>query len=106
MQGDRHLLKYIVEKYSDWKFSAIDGDPSLGDGVKCYATRHFNPRTGDAVVLQILTDTAKRLADNGAEVIRRKVERIIFDDRSSTVKLGTCNGACPECHLEDDALSA
>ena len=100
MEGRRAFLEPLV-KATGWKFSAIDGDPTLGDGVKCYATMHYNVRRSDFEVLGLLNKIADRLIADGANVIRRKVERVIHDDRSSTVKVGSCYGLCPECHLED-----
>lgn len=100
MTGSKEKLRPLVEKHN-WKFSAIDGDPTLGDGIKCYATRHFNYKLDEKLVLNQLHLIADLLKIDGANVIRRKIERVIYDDRSSTVKLGSCNGACPECHLDD-----
>lgn len=97
MLGNPSDIRPHVEEFK-WKFSAIDGDPSLGDGIKCYATRHFNAKKDTKDVLRELHLTADFLVMRGINVIRRKLERIIFDDRSSTVQ---CNGACPECHLDD-----
>lgn len=101
MLGDKDTIRIPVE-LRHWKFSAIDGDPTLGDGIKCYATRHFNYKLPEEEVLTRLELMANYLRDTcGIEVIRRKIERVIYDDRSSTVRLGSCNGACPECHLDD-----
>jgi hypothetical protein len=81
-----------------WKFSVIDGDPVLGDGIKCYATKLFNRRVAQDTVIKELFLIATELQNNGFNVLRRKVELVIFDDRSSKVQ---CNGGCVECHLDD-----
>jgi ribosomal 50S subunit-associated protein YjgA (DUF615 family) len=90
-------VKEIVELHK-WKFSAIDGDPSLGNGIKLYATRHFNAKIGADRIIEELQYIAKQISDMGIKVIRRKVENVIYDDRIETVN---CNGGCPECHLDD-----
>lgn len=50
-------------------------------------------------VLELLHNTANKLETLGIEVIRRKTELVLFDDRSS--KIQPCNGGCIECHLDD-----
>lgn len=100
MSGNKEAIKKCVEKLK-WKFSCIDGDPTLGDGLKCYATRHFNHKLKESAVLNELHRIADSLVNSGIEVLRRKIERVIYDDRSSTVRLDACNGLCPECHLDD-----
>ena len=98
MEGDPKTIRPIVEK-TKWKFSAIHDDIVLGEGLKCYATMHYNIRKTEDEVLQKLLDTAASIANTGIKVLRRKVERVMFDDRID--KPGTCNGACVGCHLDD-----
>lgn len=84
-----------------WKFSQIEGDIALGDGVKSYATMHYNSRTPVEKVMDLLNGVADNLSSEGINVIRRKVELVIYDDRSTKVQPGTCEGACVGCHLDD-----
>lgn len=95
-----YLLKSMIEEMG-WKFSAIDGDPTLGDGVKCYATKHFKASEARETVLQRLHEAAYMLSNNrlNIKVIRKKIELVIYDDRSSTVRF-ECEGKCPECHTQ------
>lgn len=95
---DKSRIKRLVELIG-WKFSAIEGDIVLGDGVKYYATMHFNARLPENDVVKMLTDAADYLTAKMVKVVRRKVEKVIYDDRSSKVK--PCDGACVECHLDD-----
>lgn len=92
------VLKNLIETLK-WKYSRIDGDPVMGAGVKQYATRHYNARLPVEEVLTELHKTADKIAEYGFKVTRRKVELVLYDDRSSKVK--PCDGGCPECHLED-----
>lgn len=93
MTGDRNLLEEVIKSVR-WKFSAIDGDPNLGEGVKLYATRQYNKKIGEEMAVQLLKDMAEYLVFCGATILRRKIELVIFDDRVGLVK---CTGACPEC---------
>lgn len=99
MLGDPAALRPLVEKIK-WKFSCIDGDINLGDGVKCYATRQFNKRLGDHGATRELLAAALYLLRAGAVVLRRKVETVIYDDRTETVR-ALCDGGCLECVGED-----
>lgn len=100
MEGDVKEISKVVAETIDWKFSAIDGDILLGNGVKCYATKHFNPgKLNGNDVIELLHEAADALVQKGVNVIRRKVEHVFYDDRST--KVDACNGACIECHLDD-----
>lgn len=82
----RKLIQDAVEQIK-WKFSAIDGDPVLGKRVYCYATKHYPLRIGKDIAVQDLLIAARRL---GLNVVRRKIEQVIFDDR-----FGDC-ATCPK----------
>jgi hypothetical protein len=66
-----------------WSFSKIDGDPLLGPGVKCYATTHYADIVAEEEVILRLGMTVGELTKNGCEVVRCKVEKIVFDRRFS-----------------------
>jgi hypothetical protein len=97
MTGDPEIIRPLVEMRR-WKFSCIDGDSVFGDGVKCYATRQFNAKMAVELVTKELFGVATFLEGQGCTVIRRKVEQVIYDDRSSKIR---CTGGCVECHLDD-----
>lgn len=96
--ADPDIAKPIIESLK-WKFSAIDGDINFGDGVKCYATRQFNAKISQEEMVKTLHNVADEIEANGLNVIRRKVELVIYDDRSSLVR--PCSGGCIECHIDD-----
>jgi hypothetical protein len=97
MLGNPVEIRPVVESLK-WKFSVIDGDPVLGEGIKCYATRLFNKKLGTEDVTKNLLRTAEALECQGFVVLRRKVELVIFDDRSAKIR---CTGGCAACHLDD-----
>lgn len=98
MLGSPQHLEPLVTALR-WKFSSIDGDPTLGTGIKCYATRHFKSSRSQNDVLAELHGAADALGEQGIGVIRRKIELVVYDDRSSTVRFA-CNGGCAECHSD------
>ena len=98
MIGNIEAVKPLVERLK-WKFSAIEGDINLGNGIKLYATRQFNVKIGKEKAIKTLLETANLLQSKGVSILRRKIELVIFDDRSSLV--GTCTGGCIECNQLD-----
>lgn len=86
MEGDKTFLEDVVSKLQGWRFSSIDGDINLGVGVKCYATKQFNGKLSSDAVLAFLHSAADGLITAyNVKVLRRKVELVIYDDRSSKV---------------------
>lgn len=66
-----------------WLYSCIDGDPELGKGVKCYATRHFNSKKYTVAKLKVkLDNTAEKIHKLcAAKIIRKKIELVVYDTR-------------------------
>ena len=65
-----------------WKFSQIDGDPVLGDGVKSYLTT-FYP---EHMTLEEIVDEMNYKAESirgiyDAKILRTKVELVVYDER-------------------------
>jgi hypothetical protein len=63
-----------------WAFSCITGDAQLGNETFCYATGHFNDTRKAIEDTKIMTEVFIMM---GFEVLRRKVEHIIYDERFS-----------------------
>lgn len=69
----------ILAKEMHWKFSQIDGDPVLGKEVFAYLTTHDN----DLLQMQRRMNYAvTALRDQGVEVIREKIELIVYDTKA------------------------
>lgn len=86
MCGNREEIKAKVKGCIEgWKFSAIDGDPVLGAGVLCYATRHYNSRTKRDRVIEMMGMVSAVLREAGLTVIRQKVELVVFDTKRREV---------------------
>lgn len=64
-----------------WRFSAIDGDPVLGAGVKCYLTRQFKASRSLENVIADLESVAIELRRNDITVLRTKVELVVYDSK-------------------------
>ena len=76
----RDYVRQQVEEFN-WKFSAIDGDPILGNETFCYATRHYPESKPKDEVIKDMNDMAVRLAKDEIEVVREKVELVIYDTK-------------------------
>lgn len=86
-----HSLRETLEALG-WKFSAVDGDPNLGSGVKCYATRQYNSeRVALHHVIEIVKDLAENLRLQNYKVLREKVELVVYDSHSVTVRPDACD---------------
>lgn len=79
--GDEGSIEPPSHLPRGWKFSRIDGDPTLGDGVKCYLTRHLPTRLVLAQVVGQLNQAARALTARGYRVLRLKVELVVHDYR-------------------------
>lgn len=79
MRANRSAAEEAVRKLGHgWTFSCIEGDPLFGDVVLCYATNHF---TEDEDAVLRVSWAAYELQSLGINVIRAKVEQVIFDHR-------------------------
>lgn len=66
-----------------WKFSQINGDPVLGDGIKSYLTKHFNDKTNSLEsVINEVEHIATSLKIVGFKVLRTKVEHVVYDSKT------------------------
>lgn len=77
----------IVQQHAEllgMTFSAIDGDPVMGKQAYCYLTAY----APDGMELLAKVHAASRvLAQSGVEILREKVERIMFDSKTSVDEL-------------------
>lgn len=84
-------LKALIERDTGWKWSQIDGDPVLGPGRKTYLTKHFPASTNTShtmadaePVVAKMAKAAAYLRGCGLEVLREKVELVIYDTKSNS----------------------
>lgn len=77
----RRADKEDLEEITNWKFSIIDGDPVLGDGVKSYLTKQYSTKLDLTEVTDFLLATSHLVQNLGFEVIREKIELVVYDDR-------------------------
>lgn len=80
MIGDAVNIENSVSKIG-WKFSKIDGDPILGEGIKCYATKHYPAKLEANDVVHLVQEVSSVLKNKGHNILRDKVELVIYDSK-------------------------
>lgn len=73
--------KYSCYDPDGWKYSRIDGDPVLGKGVKEYYTTFFKEEENLDFIITKLELAADRVRNQGHEVLRTKVELVMYDNK-------------------------
>lgn len=68
----------------DWSFSAIDGDPVMGQNKYCYLTAYNEELP---VLFEAMTKASAVLQSRGVDVIRTKIERIVYDSKTGVDEL-------------------
>tara|TARA_R110000782_G_scaffold148701_2_gene241431 strand:+ start:136 stop:456 length:321 start_codon:yes stop_codon:yes gene_type:complete len=64
-----------------WKYSQIDGDPVLGEGIKAYLTRQYKGGTEKMLMINDIEITSVWLKRIGHTILREKIEDVIFDTK-------------------------
>jgi hypothetical protein len=81
---DAELVKRLAEGTNYWKYSQIEGDALMGPKPYCYLTGY----DVDAGVLLASVGVAVTvLRQGGVDVLREKIERIIFDTKTGVNEL-------------------
>lgn len=80
MIGVAAEIEHSVSKIG-WKFSKIDGDPILGEGIKCYATKHYPVKIEANDVVTFVREASSAMKNCGHTVLRDKVELVIYDSK-------------------------
>lgn len=79
MEAKPDTIQGTVESLG-WKFSKIDGDPTLENGVKCYATKHYNKKYSLSLIIDVVAETSQEINRFcGAEILREKVQLVVHD---------------------------
>lgn len=85
----------------DWQYSAIDDDPLMGQKPYCYLTA-YDP--DPEFLLERMNQVVAILYEMSIPVLRRKVERIVYDSKTGVDEI---NEVVPSVHEldSDDTLS-
>lgn len=84
-KADRDIVAALGGDGAGWKFSEIDGDALMGAKPYCYLTAY------DADGLALLARmrvVSHMLRARGVEVLREKVEQIVYDTKTNVNELG------------------
>jgi hypothetical protein len=81
---DSAIVVEAIAKKTGWTFSAIDGDPVMGKQAYCYLTHYM---TDGRELLTATRTVSGMLRMGGVEVLREKVERIIYDSKTGVDEL-------------------
>lgn len=85
MDGSKEILEPLVNRMPNrWTFSAIDGDPIMGKGVKCYATKHYRISVTRNQVMGHLIQAVNFLKQRNVVITREKIELVLHDIRHKT----------------------
>lgn len=69
-------------KVKGWKYSCIDGDPVLGEGIKSYLTKFYPVTMPLPDVMWDLECAARDFIINDKyQVVRTKIERVVYDNK-------------------------
>jgi hypothetical protein len=94
IKGERDDVSPIVNEMGDgWSFSCIDGDPVLGLQEYCYATNHYETERGARLGISVWASYLSRM---GLDIVRGKVEQVIFDSRTEPEWLQTVKSEKPK----------
>ena len=83
-------MKQAVESFNGWSYSAINGDPDLGESLFCYATRRASAGFDLMKVIEVMGQVANGLELCGGTVLRQKVELVMFDTKGLDKRGGGC----------------
>lgn len=80
---DLAALQIMLSSYA-WHYSCIDGDEVMGKHKLHYATRSFDGGWALEDVKAAVNAMAGMLLEHRCRVIRRKVEMVVWDERTVT----------------------
>lgn len=78
--GSSNIGKKVTESIR-WKHSQIDGDPIMGEGIRQYATKHFNQRRDKNEIWKEMEQAKLILTGASLQVTRMKIEKVLQDER-------------------------